>query len=400
MKFSESDETVSVFETNIRVLGGLLSAHMLSEGFKEHEKEICEGAEEDKALGAQCEDVAGLETLWSYEGGLLRVALDLGKRLAAAFEDPRRRKPRTRTGLPFGAVNLRHGVAANETELASTAGAGTLAVEFGVLSRLTGDPLFEDLAKSSMRAIWERRSPITGLVGAHINISSGAWTHLDSGIGASVDSYYEYLLKGSVLLGLDDFAEMFRQAYHSVEENIRVGPWYVEVNMENGVLVWPIFNALQAFWPGLQTLTASCSGDHKHFSTGKMNSKRQFEEMLTYQTIARKLSEISRQEIGFGVPSANLIHDSYGCENRSDASSHDLSKAIETHGAMFSVWKRHGATPEGYSLSQVEPQHGQRAYALRPELVESTYYLYLATRDPAYLGVGREMLAAIQSRCR
>ena len=53
-----------------------------------------------------------------------------------------------------------------------------------------------------------------------------------------------------------------------------------------------------------------------------------------------------------------------------------------------------------YSLSQVEPQHGQRAYALRPELVESTYYLYLATRDPAYLGVGREMLAAIQSRCR
>ena len=96
----------------------------------------------------------------------------------------------------------------------------------------------------------------------------------------------------------------------------------------------------------------------------------------------------------------DLVHQGYGCENRSDTSDHDLAKAIETHGAMFAVWKRHGATPEGYSLSHVEPQRGQKAYALRPELIESTYYLYLATRDPAYLVVGREMLASIQSCCR
>ena len=100
------------------------------------------------------------------------------------------------------------------------------------------------------------------------------------------------------------------------------------------------------------------------------------------------------------VPRFNLIHDGYGCENRSDVENHDLTKAIETHGAMFSVWKRHGATPEGFSLSHIDPQPGQTAYPLRPELIESTYYLYLATRDPAYLVVGREMLAAIQTRCR
>lgn len=27
---------------------------------------------------------------------------------------------------------------------------------------------------------------------------------------------------------------------------------YVEVNMDSAAIVWPLFNSLQAFWPGLQ----------------------------------------------------------------------------------------------------------------------------------------------------
>jgi hypothetical protein len=29
-------------------------------------------------------------------------------------------------------------------------------------------------------------------------------------------------------------------------------PWYLEVNMNSAIVVWPLFNSLQAFWPGLQ----------------------------------------------------------------------------------------------------------------------------------------------------
>lgn len=29
-------------------------------------------------------------------------------------------------------------------------------------------------------------------------------------------------------------------------------PRYVEVNMDSAAIVWPLFNSLQAFWPGLQ----------------------------------------------------------------------------------------------------------------------------------------------------
>ena len=45
---------------------------------------------------------------------------------------------------------------------------------------------------------------------------------------------------------------MFCQAYASAEQHLRSDPWYVEVNMDSGILVWPVFNSLQAFWPGLQ----------------------------------------------------------------------------------------------------------------------------------------------------
>lgn len=56
-----------------------------------------------------------------------------------------------------------------------TAGAGSLIIEFGVLSRLTGDPRFEKAAYKAFFAIWNRKSDI-GLVGNTIN----AWT----GVGA------------------------------------------------------------------------------------------------------------------------------------------------------------------------------------------------------------------------
>lgn len=37
-----------------------------------------------------------------------------------------------------------------------------------------------------------------------------------------------------------------RQAYAAVEKYLFRDPWYVEVNMDSGMLVWPTFNSLQA----------------------------------------------------------------------------------------------------------------------------------------------------------
>lgn len=70
----------------------------------------------------------------------------------------------TPTGMPFGTVNLKNGVPSGETPVTCTAGVGTFVVEFGALSRLTGDPIFESTANRAMEALWKYKSNI-GLVG-------------------------------------------------------------------------------------------------------------------------------------------------------------------------------------------------------------------------------------------
>lgn len=69
-----------------------------------------------------------------------------------------------------------------------------------MMSRLTNDTKYEDAARAAMRALWGRRSRI-GLVGNHIDVWTGKWKYLDSGIGPNQDSFYEYLLKAYVLFG-------------------------------------------------------------------------------------------------------------------------------------------------------------------------------------------------------
>ena len=61
-------------------------------------------------------------------------------------------------------------------------------------------PTKQAAALRSLRGLWARRSPL-GLLGAHLDVATGEWTHRDAGIGTSIDSFYEYLLKGALLLG-------------------------------------------------------------------------------------------------------------------------------------------------------------------------------------------------------
>ncbi|KAF5752351.1 Glycosyl hydrolase family 47 protein isoform 1 [Tripterygium wilfordii] len=297
----EINKTVSLFETSIRVLGGLLSAHLIAS---------------DYATGMR---------IPSYDNQLLDLAVDLAHRLLPAFDTP--------TGIPYGSVNLLHGVDEHESKITSTAGGGTLTLEFGVLSRLTNDPIFYQVAKKAVRGLWARRSRLN-LVGAHINVFTGEWTQKDAGIGTSIDSFYEYLLKAYLLFGDEEYLFIFQEAYAAAMHYLYNDPWYVEVNMDSAAIVWPLFNSLQAFWPGLQVLAG------------------------------------------------------------------DIDPAIRTHTAFFSVWQRYGFTPEGFNLATLTVQHGQKSYPLRPELMESTYWLYKATRDPRYLDAGRDMVTSLQNGAR
>ncbi|KAL1021176.1 hypothetical protein UPYG_G00009780 [Umbra pygmaea] len=216
------DVNASVFETNIRVVGGLLSAHLLS-----------------RRAGME------VESGWPCSGPLLRMAEDAARKLLPAFQTP--------TGMPYGTVNLLRGVNPSETPVTCTAGVGTFILEFSALSRLTGDPVFEDVARKALRSLWKTRSEI-GLVGNHIDVLSKKWVAQDSGIGAGVDSYFEYLVKGSIMLQDEELLSMFLEYDKAIKNYTKFDDWYLWVQMHKGTVSMPVFQSLEAFWPGLQSL--------------------------------------------------------------------------------------------------------------------------------------------------
>ena len=176
------DSKVQVFETVIRGLGGLLSAHQFAVGdlpIRGYSPVIIQ---KDGRNGIRWPNS------FLYDNQLLRLAHDLGERLLPAFS--------TATGIPYPRVNLRTGVpfyanspykynaeygqcsasghTNSETTRTCSAGSGSLVLEMVTLSRLTGDPRFEQVGKAAFWAIWNRRTSI-GLVGSDISPETGDW---------------------------------------------------------------------------------------------------------------------------------------------------------------------------------------------------------------------------------
>lgn len=202
------DIYVKNFEIAIRMLGGLLSSYELTG---------------DKRL--------------------LALAEDLGRRLLPVFDSP--------TGMPYVNVNLKTG-AVRDTET-NPAEVGTLILEFGTLSKLTGKPVYFDKAKRALMELYARRSKI-GLVGDGIDVKTGAWTGTDSSVAGGIDSYYEYLLKGWKLFGDEDCRRMWESSIAAlnkyVADNAPTGFWYGHVDMNTGKRTGTYFGALDAFFPG------------------------------------------------------------------------------------------------------------------------------------------------------
>src|SRR5256886_14560712 len=203
----DRDIYVKNFEITIRLLGGLLSSYQLSG---------------DKHL--------------------LQLAEDLGNRLLPVFNSP--------TGLPYVYVNLRTGQARDP--MTNPAETGTLLLEFGTLSKLTGRPEFYDKAKRALIETYKRRSPL-GLVGQSINVETGAWTETDSHISGGIDSYYEYLWKCWLLFGDKECRDMWNASIPVINKylaDVMHGElWYGHADMYTGGRTENSFGALSAFFP-------------------------------------------------------------------------------------------------------------------------------------------------------
>lgn len=158
------------------MVGGLLSAHLLLT---------------DDSLYPDAR-------LPGYDNELLDLARDLTDRLSDAFQG-------SESGLPYPRVNLRYGVQLQAEKMFETclAGAGSLILEFGVLSRLSDDPVYERLADKAVKNLWNRRSSGTGLFGNTIDVRHGEWIDNTSGepyLWCFVGFYFQCVVRATMCL--------------------------------------------------------------------------------------------------------------------------------------------------------------------------------------------------------
>lgn len=72
-----------------------------------------------------------------------------------------------------------------------------------------------------------------------------------------------------------------------------------------------------------------------------------------------------------------------------------LEEAVRSHLVYHGLWTRFRGIPERFDF--VNKQVEIPWYPLRPEFVESTYFLYQSTKDPFYLAVGRQILDDLEA---
>ncbi|OGU34542.1 MAG: hypothetical protein A2068_07715 [Ignavibacteria bacterium GWB2_35_6b] len=62
------------------------------------------------------------------------------------------------------------------------------------------------------------------------------------------------------------------------------------------------------------------------------------------------------------------------------------------------MWNRYGIEPEQINYNTMEAVHP--GYYLRPEIIESAYYLYQFTNDEKYLKMGKDIFDSLRTYCR
>jgi hypothetical protein len=80
------------------------------------------------------------------------------------------------------------------------------------------------------------------------------------------------------------------------------------------------------------------------------------------------------------------------------ALSGDLDRAKRLQDSSFKMWNIAGIEPEEIDYSTMKIT--DPAYPLRPEIIESTYYLYFFTGDIKYLDMGQTYFDALHKYCR
>jgi mannosyl-oligosaccharide alpha-1,2-mannosidase len=183
--YNVTNEQVSLFETTIRYLGGMLAGDL-------YDTMIRGMHTDDYQLGYDLlkGPLSNLTTNSTAVDALLSQAQTLANNLKFAFDTP--------TGIPSNNLYIN-----NDTTDGSTtngiATIGTLVLEWTRLSDLLGDPEYGALAQKGESYLLSPQpatsEPWPGLVGTNVDINTGLFQDASGGWVGGDDSFYEYLIK-------------------------------------------------------------------------------------------------------------------------------------------------------------------------------------------------------------
>ncbi|RXN15681.1 mannosyl-oligosaccharide 1,2-alpha-mannosidase IA [Labeo rohita] len=336
---------ISVFEVNIRFVGGLLSAYYLSG------KEADPSAEQISRLHCDSSSYEHRiaivvlkkkdEFLWVFR----RKAVELGEKLLPAFKTP--------TGIPWALLNLKRNWPWASGGSSILAEYGTLHLEFMHLSALSGRPVFAEKVMN-IRKVLNRLDKPQGLYPNYLNPNSGQWGQHHVSVGGLGDSFYEYLLKAWLMSDKTDEEgkKLYYDALQAIEKNLirKSSGGLTYIAEWKGGLLEHKMGHLTCFAGGMIALGADGAPDDK---TG--------------------------HQMELAAEIARTCHESY-----SRTSMKLGPEAFRFDGGVEAVATR----------------QNEKYFILRPEVIETYMYMWRFTHDPKYRQWGWEAVQALEKYCR
>ena len=331
-----TEPRINLFEVTIRYLGGILAAYELSE-----------------------------------EPALLTKATELGNALYATFDTPNR--------LPSHWLfyeKAKKGEQKADTSMSAAAG-GSLCLEFTRLSQLTGDPKYYDATERIKQFFYrfQQNTRIPGLWPHDLNYREETMDDSRFNLGAGMDSMYEYLPKMHALLGgLDpEYENMVVGALDAAKQNILFRPMTPndddilmagDVHVEDGkVNLLPDMEHLTCFSGGMYALA------------GKLLNRED------YLNLAMRLTNgciwaYEQFDTHIMPENSRLV----ACPNLDGPCEYDPSRFSKS---------RQSTLPDGIAGVSAS------VYRLRPEAIESIFYMWRATGDQVWREAAWTMWQAI-----
>ena len=305
---------------------------------------------------------------------------------------------------------------------------------------------FYSIAKRGSLRVYHARTGDKGLLGAHLNNRNGVWTHGDSGLGTYIDSFFEYLLKGYMLFNDFELLTMYNDLLYSLYNHCNAAFYN---NFLSQSTIRSLNNAInRRLYPNTYKQQMSQSK-----SKSKTNSGDESSSDTNNEKIDVNLSAEPKKGTTATTAAATTVSSTKTKKKKSgtiDLKSKNYFKKYDkfdtehwwltigmqdgkptfntkTHDSFMSFWpgmftltgQFRLATlyldnildtiiidnllliPELFDVEHKKPIADSNMYPLRPELIESLFYMIQShTNDKYYMKIAFDMLKNINNTCR